>query len=318
MKHKHARQQHCINGIGHSKHNDRATRKWEWLSSLYVPNVENKFFFWNTHIRIEAREQLQCFLININRLLKMYLNTRKNVWKKERQKRNEEGSLTSIRNAIKQLSFACRVGFLFKFQALPFFVVLSNFSNVCVRGVWTALRISFSDRLLLFIHFFRSIALKYACICCCCCCNSVHSYATLYWCWCLNKMMKCFPFYFHQKLIVSFFFYSNAHSFLSRASARTCAHTQSLWLFFWAWLKGRSRRLCVQKPIQWNQKNSMLMFSLLIMSCTRLNYILNFGVPWLWETEANDMESSEYNLIWRFVACFFSLVPTATFFLSWL
>lgn len=184
----------------------------------------------------------------------MYLNTRKNVWKKERQKRNEEGSLTSIRNAIKQLSFACRVGFLFKFQALHFFVVLSNFSNVCVRGVWTALRISFSDRLLLFIHFFRSIALKYACICCCCCCNSVHSYATLYWCWCLNKMMKCFPFYFHQKLIVSFFFYSNAHSFLSRASARTCAHTQSLWLFFWAWLKGRSRRFCVQKPIQWNQK----------------------------------------------------------------
>lgn len=62
----------------------------------------------------------------------------------------------------------------------------------------------------------------------------------------------------------------------------------------------------------------MLMFSLLIMSCTRLNYILDFGVPWLWETEANDMESSEYNLIWRFVACFFSLVPTATFFLSWL
>lgn len=287
------------------------------LFSLCTKRWKQVFFLKHTHIRIEAREQLQCFLININRLLKMYLNTRKNVWKKERQKRNEEGSLTSIRNAIKQLSFACRVGFLFKFQALHFFVVLSNFSNVCVRGVWTALRISFSDRLLLFIHFFRSIALKYACICCCCC-NSVHSYATLYWCWCLNKMMKCFPFYFHQKLIVSFFFYSNAHSFLSRASARTCAHTQSLWLFFWAWLKGRSRRFCVQKPIQWNQKNSMLMFSLLIMSCTRLNYILDFGVPWLWETEANDMESSEYNLIWRFVACFFSLVPTATFFLSWL
>lgn len=158
----------------------------------------------------------------------MYLNTRKNVWKKERQKRNEEGSLTSIRNAIKQLSFACRVGFLFKFQALHFFVVLSNFSNVCVRGVWTALRISFSDRLLLFIYFFRSIALKYACICCCCC-NSVHSYATLYWCWCLNKMMKCFPFYFHQKLIVSFFFlFQRTFIFIASERPHMCAHTITL------------------------------------------------------------------------------------------
>lgn len=44
-----------------------------FIIKIYTENSKQVLFFTAYKVRIEAREQLQCFLININRLLKMYL-----------------------------------------------------------------------------------------------------------------------------------------------------------------------------------------------------------------------------------------------------
>lgn len=104
--------------------------------------------------------------------------------------------------------------------------------------------------------------------------------------------------------VVFFSIPTHIHFYRERAPAHVRTHNHSDFSFGHDWKEDHDGSV-YRNQFNETKKNSMLMFSLLIMSCTRLNYILDFGVPWLWETEANDMESSEYNLIWRFVACFF-------------
>lgn len=67
---------------------DKQLNQWKWpfknndrlkietalfIIKIYTENSKQVLFFTAYKVRIEAREQLQCFLININRLLKMYL-----------------------------------------------------------------------------------------------------------------------------------------------------------------------------------------------------------------------------------------------------
>lgn len=109
--------------------------------------------------------------------------------------------------------------------------------------------------------------------------------------WCLNKMMKCFPFYFHQKTHRVVFFsslYSNAHSFLLRC-----------FYFGHDWLK-RSR-FCAHttmKKAKKKKKTKEMWSSIsLIMTCIQVVRYY-FGRCCGNNLKQNDMRSLEHNLIW--------------------
>lgn len=144
---------------------------------------------------------------------------------------------------------SCWILFKFKYYIL----VVPVLSALRLRCIWAVLRISFSFFLgFVVVVFFNNPLVFVYCL----------FFFFFFVCnsrlmWCSNKMMKCFPFYFHQKIYrvllllwFFFYFYFDAHSFLSFA-------------FLLAWLDERSQTvLCVcARSHEDEKKTNYLIFS---------------------------------------------------------
>lgn len=88
--------------------------------------------------------------------------------KKKKMKEKKSQKTASIRNAIKQLSFACRVGFVFKFKYHIFSLFSLYIYLKCVCEFMFGQHFAFLFQIGPFFFFisFSSIALQYACIFC--------------------------------------------------------------------------------------------------------------------------------------------------------
>lgn len=193
--------------------------------------------------------------------------------------------------------------FAFLFDYIDFFVSSSRFgmNYVCI------------SKSVCVVHFVGSIALKCTHRCLCVSLSVSFSFYFLagsfscwYYCsvvvwlfstlirmqlpyWCLNKMMKCFPFYFHQKklivcrICVCVFRRSLFRTHIHFYHTHTHAHA-GFFLSFRAWLEEIMVALSSPKKTSTHftlyEQNecvsvdlNVIIISPVIVTCTRLNYI---------------------------------------------